>query len=69
VLEEIEDALSGFKANKYGNLPSVASRELVMPEAGPFNTESWYMSRFYYKRRGVLFLFIGFVLQLAGALA
>ena len=68
MLEEIEDALSGFKPNKYGNLPSVANRELVMPEGGPFNTESWYMSHFYYKRRGVLFLFIGFVLQLAGAL-
>jgi hypothetical protein len=63
--EEILDALSGFKENKYGNLPSVAMRELVMPEAsGPYDSESHYMSLFFYKRRGVLYLFLGFTLQL-----
>ncbi len=69
LLEELTDALSGFKPNKYGNLPSVAMRELIMPEAvGPYDTTSNYVSLFYYQKRGVLFLFIGFALQLIGGL-
>jgi hypothetical protein len=65
LLEEIERNLVGFKPNEYGNLPSVAMRELVMPEAsGPYHADSPPMSLFYYKKRGVLFLFIGFVLQM-----
>ena len=69
LLEEIQDALSGFKPNKYGNLPSVAMRELIMPEgSGPYDAESPYISQFYYKKRGVLLLFIGFALQMVGDL-
>ena len=69
LVEEIQDALSGFKPNKYGNLPSVAMRELIMPEAsGPYDAEAPHISQFYYKKRGVLFLFIGFALQMIGDL-
>ena len=32
LFEEIREVLAGFKPNKYGNLPSVATRELAMPE-------------------------------------
>jgi hypothetical protein len=66
LLEENTQALSGFAENEHGNLPSVAMRELVMPEAGPFYEERVgnEMSNFYYRKRGVLFLFIGFVLQM-----
>ena len=57
--------LSGFEENEFGNVPSVAMRELIMPEAsGPYDTTSDLVSQFYYKKRGVLFLFIGFVLQM-----
>lgn len=69
LLEEIQSAIAGFKPNKYGNLPSVATRELVMPEAsGPYDATSKPMSLFYYKSRGVFLLFIGFVLQLVALL-
>jgi hypothetical protein len=66
LLEENTHALSGFVENEFGNLPSVAMRELVMPEAGPFNEdrEGNEISQFYYRKRGVFFLFIGFVLQM-----
>jgi hypothetical protein len=68
LFEEVHEALSGFKENRYGNLPSVAMRELVMPEAsGPYDADSPHISMFYYRKRGVLFLFIGFVLQLVGS--
>jgi hypothetical protein len=50
------------------NLPSVAMRELVMPEAGPYDADADHISIFYYKKRGILFLFIGFVLQMIGDL-
>jgi hypothetical protein len=61
LFDEIQYALAGFKPNKHGNLPSVAVRELVMPEdSGIFDEKSKEISRFYYKKRGVLFLFIGF---------
>jgi hypothetical protein len=70
VLEEIIHALSGFKENEYGNVPSVAMRELIMPEAsGPYDSSSPYISNFYYKKRGVLLLFVGFALQMIGDLA
>lgn len=69
LLEQIEHELAGFKENKYGNVPSVAMRELIMPEAtGPYDADSHHMSLFYYKRRGILFLFLGFVLQFIGDL-
>ena len=65
LLEELTDALEPFK--KRENAPSVVMRELIMPEAsGPYTTESSPVSLFYYKKRGVLFLFIGFVLQMIG---
>jgi len=65
LLEQVEANLKTFTENKYGNLPSVAMRELVMPEAsGPYDSDSDYIKRFYYHKRGVLFLFLGFVLQM-----
>jgi hypothetical protein len=65
LLEELTDAFAPFKERE--NLPSVAMRELLMPEAsGPYTTDSSSISRFLYKKRGVLFLFIGFVLQMIG---
>jgi hypothetical protein len=69
IVEGIESNLSGFKENEFGNVPSVAMRELIMPEAsGPYDATSDWMSQFYYKKRAVLFLFIGFVLQMIGDL-
>jgi hypothetical protein len=69
LFDEIHDALSGFKENEDGNYPSVAMRELIMPEAqGPYDSESPYISRYYFKKRGVLFLLIGFLLQLIGGI-
>src|SRR5262245_18006437 len=69
LLEQIEQSLHGFAPNEYGNVPSVAMRELIMPEAsGPYDSESHHMSLFYYKRRGIFFLFIGFLLKMAGDL-
>jgi hypothetical protein len=62
LLEEIEHALAGFTPNKYGNFSSV-TRELIMPEDGPYDADSLPISLFYYRKRGVLFLFIGFALQ------
>ena len=67
LLEEVTKSLAGFE-HRRDNLPSVAMRELVMPEAGPFDSEAPHVSRFYYQKRGVLLLFIGFVLQLIGDL-
>jgi hypothetical protein len=59
--------LAGFE-DRRDNLPSVAMRELIMPEAGPFDADTPYVCHFYYKKRGVLLLFVGFVLQLIGDL-
>jgi hypothetical protein len=45
-------------------------RELIMPEAsGAYDTQSDPVSFFFYKKRGILFLFLGFVLQMFGDLA
>jgi len=69
LLEEIGNALDHFAENRHGNLPSVAMRELIMPEAsGPYDTTSPFIKRFFYEKRAVLFLFIGFVLQMIGDL-
>lgn len=66
--ETISTELAGFKENEYGNVPSVAMRELIMPEAsGPYDMNSNQMSLFYYQKRAILYLFIGFVLQLIGS--
>jgi hypothetical protein len=65
LLEELTDALEPFV--KREQIPSVVMRELIMPEAsGPYTSESSPVSLFYYKKRGVLFLFVGFVLQMIG---
>jgi hypothetical protein len=70
LLEEINGALEHFRETRPDNLPSVAMRELIMPEAsGPYDADASFIQRFYYKKRGVLFLFIGFVLQMIGDLA
>jgi hypothetical protein len=69
LVEEIEDALGHFAENRHGNLPSVAMRELVMPEAsGPYDANAPHIKRFFYAKRAVLFLFVGFVLQMVGDL-
>jgi hypothetical protein len=68
LFDEVTGALQWFKENREANVPSAAMRELIMPEADPFNEEGREISRFYYERRGILFLFIGFVLQMAGDL-
>jgi hypothetical protein len=65
LLEELTEAFEGFKDRKH--LPSVAMRELVMPEdPGSLPDEAPYITRFYYKKRGVLFLFVAFALQMIG---
>jgi hypothetical protein len=65
LLEEVTDAIEPFKERE--PVPSVAMRELIMPEAsGPYTAESPYISLFLYKKRGVLFLFLGFALQMLG---
>jgi hypothetical protein len=67
LLEEIDYALSGYKPNEHDNYPSVAMREFIMPEGineDKINDNP--ISFFYYKKRGVLFLFFGFVLQMIG---
>ena len=65
LFDELQDALEPFKERE--RLSSVAMRELVMPEgSGPYTAESPHVSMFYYRKRGVLFLFIGFALQMAG---
>jgi hypothetical protein len=67
LLEELTEALEPFKEREH--LPSVAMRELIMPEAaGPYDTTTPHVTRFYYNKRGVLFLFLGFVLQMIGDL-
>ena len=69
IFEEVQHALAGYKENRYGNLPSVAMRELVMPEeSGLYDTDSPPISLSYYEKRGLLFLFVGFLLQLIGDL-
>jgi hypothetical protein len=68
LFDEIHASLSGFKENEYGNVPSVAMRELIMPEAqGPYDADAPYISQYYFKKRGVLFLILGFLLQLIGS--
>ncbi len=67
LLEEVTEIMAGAEENAAGNLPSVYMREFVMPEgSGPYDAQSPHMSFFYYKKRGVFFLIIGFVLQFVG---
>jgi hypothetical protein len=65
LLEEIDHALSEYQPNPYGNYPSPAMREFIMPEGtAQRSINDNRVSFFYYKKRGVLFLFFGFVLQM-----
>jgi hypothetical protein len=67
LLEEIEEALKGYKPNEDDNYPSVAMREFIMPEGIAENKiNDNPISFFYYKKRGVIYLFVGFVLQMIG---
>jgi len=69
LLEEIDHQIAGFTPNEYGNYASVAMRELIMPEGVSVREiNDRHISFFYYKKRGVLFLFFGFVLQMLGDL-
>jgi hypothetical protein len=69
LLEEIDYQIAGFTPNEHGNYPSVAMRELIMPEGVSVREiNDRHISFFYYKKRGVLFLFFGFVLQMLGDL-
>jgi hypothetical protein len=64
LIEEIDNALAGYEVEDE-NYPSAAMRELIMPEGiveEKINNNP--ISFFYYKKRGVLFLFFGFVLQM-----
>jgi hypothetical protein len=64
LLEEIDNALAGHEV-KDENYPSAAMRELIMPEGiAEEKINDSHISFFYYKKRGVLFLFFGFVLQM-----
>jgi hypothetical protein len=67
LLEEIDHQIADIKPNEHGNYPSPVMRELIMPE-GVYIREinDRAISFFYYKKRGVLFLFLGFVLQMLG---
>src|SRR5260370_12451566 len=54
LLEEISIALEHFRETRPDNLPSVAMRELIMPEAsGPYEAGTSFIQRFYYERRAV----------------
>lgn len=69
LLDEIDHQIAGFKPNEHGNYPSAAMRELIMPEGvSEREVNDRTISFFYYKKRGVLFLFFGFVLQMLGDL-
>jgi hypothetical protein len=69
LLEEIDEALEYLREKRPDNLPAYAMRELIMPEAsGPYDGEAPFMKRFYYSRRAVFFLFLGFALQMIGDL-
>jgi hypothetical protein len=65
--ERIDHEISQFTPNQYGNYPSVVMRELIMPEAVSVSeVNDRPMSFFYYKQRGIVFLFLGFLLQMLG---
>jgi len=70
LLEEIDGALDHYRDKE--RIPSWAMRELISPEAaGPYDDPAAPASeikRFYYAKRAVLFLFLGFALQMLGDL-
>src|ERR1051326_4293201 len=61
LLERIDHEIAQSTPNEFGNYPSVVMRELIMPEGvSSMEINDRSISFFYYKQRGVLFLFIGF---------
>ena len=62
LFEEIRAALNGYRDRE--SLPSVAMRELAMPEDTWYSDNASEIGMFYYRKRGVLYLFVGFLLQL-----
>jgi hypothetical protein len=69
--EEVRENLEPFhdeEAYPHGP-PSVSMRELIMPEAsGPYDAHSPGLSAFYFRKRGVIYLVLGFVFQFASTL-
>jgi hypothetical protein len=65
LLEEIDYQISQTTPNEHDNHPSSVMRELIMPEGtSECKINDNHVSFFYYKKRGVLFLFFGFALQM-----
>jgi hypothetical protein len=64
--EEVTTAFEPYKERE--SVPSVAMREMIMPESPPYDASEAYIHHFWYRRRGMLFLFFGFVLQMIGDL-
>ena len=65
LLERIDHEIATFTPNEHGNYPSVVMRELIMPEGiSRREINDSPISFFYYKQRGVAFLFLGFLLQM-----
>jgi hypothetical protein len=62
LLEEIREELSGFKDREH--VPSIAMRELIMPEDTWYSDNASEISMFFYRKRGVLLLFVGLLLQI-----
>ena len=67
LLEEIDHSIADTTPNAHGNYPAATTRELIMPEdTAEREISERQISFFYYKKRGVLFLFFGFALQMLG---
>lgn len=71
IAEDVASYLEPFRDEEkypYGP-PSVAMRELIMPEASPYaDDEVPHINHALFHKRGVLYLLIGFSLQLLAAL-
>jgi len=72
LFEQIGESLRPFEDEKSypRGPPSVVMRELIMPEAGPYPIESREsaVAEFWYRNRGVMFLIVGFLLQVTATL-
>jgi hypothetical protein len=72
LFEQIGESLRPFENRKKypRGPPSVAMRELIMPEAGPYPIDSRQsaVAEFWYRNRGVVFLVFGFILQVIATL-
>lgn len=66
MLEQIREAVASYADVYKDRLPSVATREFISPEipSHGHQIDEKTMDHFYYEKRGVLFLFIGFALQM-----